>query len=50
MALAIETKVMTAHVLLPLAQKVDELAARFDHRQSAGCTANRPFENLMRLQ
>jgi predicted transcriptional regulator len=30
MALALETKVMTAHVPLPLAQKVDELAARFD--------------------
>ena len=30
MALAIETKVMTAHVPLPLAQKVDELAARFE--------------------
>lgn len=30
MALALETKVMTAHVPLPLAQKVDELAARFE--------------------
>lgn len=30
MALAIDTKVMTAHVPLPLAQKVDELAARFE--------------------
>lgn len=30
MALALETKVMTAHVPLPLAKKVDELAARFE--------------------
>lgn len=30
MALTLETKVMTAHVPLPLAQKVDELAARFE--------------------
>ena len=30
MALTVETKVMTAHVPLPLAQKVDELAARFE--------------------
>jgi predicted transcriptional regulator len=30
MALALDTKVMTAHVPLPLAQKVDELAARFE--------------------
>ena len=30
MALTLETKVLTAHVPLPLAQKVDELAARFE--------------------
>ena len=30
MALATDTKVMTAHVPLSLARKVDELAARFD--------------------
>lgn len=30
MALTLETKVMTVHVPLPLAQKVDELAARFE--------------------
>ena len=30
MALTVETKVLTAHVPLPLAQKVDELAARFE--------------------
>ena len=30
MALATDTKVMTAHEPLPLAQKVDELAARFE--------------------
>ena len=30
MGLARDTKVMTAHVPLPLAQKVDELAARFE--------------------
>jgi predicted transcriptional regulator len=30
MAAALETKVITAHVPLPLAQRVDQLAARFD--------------------
>ncbi len=30
MSSATETKVLTAHVPLPLAQKIDQLAARFD--------------------
>jgi predicted transcriptional regulator len=30
MTATLETKVLTAHIPLPLAQKVDELAARFD--------------------
>lgn len=33
MALATDTKVMTAHVPQPLAQKLDELAARFERSQ-----------------
>ena len=34
MALTLETKVMTAHVPLPLAQKVDELAGTYFRNQS----------------
>lgn len=30
MAIAVETKVLTAHIPLPLADKVDQLAARFE--------------------
>ncbi len=33
-----ETKVLTAHVLLPLAKGVDQLAARLEH--SCGCIVN----------
>jgi predicted transcriptional regulator len=30
MTVTVETKVLTAHVPLPLAEKIDQLAARFD--------------------
>ena len=34
MALSLETKVLTAHIPLPLAEKVDQMAARLERSRS----------------